>query len=74
MSISALTRQSHTGQKFSEKNFLLRGTALFRNIALIVHTQNFYLYVTVYLVRIWTYKNAMKKRLLFQVEAKTDTV
>ena len=38
---SALTRQSHTGQKFSEKNFLLRGTALFRNIALIVHTQNF---------------------------------
>ena len=41
VSISALTRQSHTGQKFSEKNFLLRGTALFQNIALIVHTQNF---------------------------------
>ena len=29
VSISALTRQSHTGQKFSEKNFLQRGTALF---------------------------------------------
>ena len=40
VSISALTRQSHTGQKFSEKKFLL-GTALFRNIAVIVHTQNF---------------------------------
>ena len=42
MSISALTRQSHTGQKFSEKTFLWRDTALFRNIALIVHTQNFW--------------------------------
>ena len=28
-SISALTRQSHTGQKFSKKIFLERGTALF---------------------------------------------
>ena len=29
MSISALTKLSHTGQKLSEKNFLQRGTALF---------------------------------------------
>ena len=28
-SISALTRQSHTGQEFSEKMFLQKGTALF---------------------------------------------
>ena len=60
-SISALTRRSHTGQKFSEKSFLWRSTALFWNIALVVHTQNFYLYTTVYLVRIWTYKNADEK-------------
>ena len=52
--------------KVFRKIFLLRGTALFRNIAHIVHTQNFeqnfYLYnITVYLVRIWTYKNADAK-------------
>ena len=65
MSISALTRLSHTGQKFSETNVLLMGTALFEiSLSLFMHKifeQNFHLFVTVYLVRIWTYKNADEK-------------
>ena len=40
MSISVLTRLSHTGQVFRKK-FLQIGTALFLNIAINVHTQNF---------------------------------
>ena len=65
VSISALTRQSHTGQKFSEKNFC-KGVQLYFEISLLsfihkIFEQNFYLYITVYLVRIWTYKNADEK-------------
>ena len=55
--------------------FLLRGTALFRNIALIVmhkiFEQNFYRYVTDYLVQTWTYKNADEKAHIFCGEVKT---
>ena len=66
MSISALTRQSHTGQNFSEKNFLLEGVQLYFEISLLSFThkifeQKFYLYITVYLEQIWTYKNADEK-------------
>ena len=44
MSVSILTRMSQTGQKFSEKKKkLLRGTTLYSNIALIVHTQFFFM-------------------------------
>ena len=42
MSISALTKLLHTGQKLFEKIFLQNGTALFWNIAFIVHAQNFW--------------------------------
>ena len=48
LAISLLARPSHTGQKFFKKNFLQRATALFLNIAPIVHTQNFDQYMTVY--------------------------
>ena len=65
VSISALTRQSHTGQKFSEKIFC-KGVQLYFEISLLslihkIFEQNFYLYITVYLVRIWTYQNADEK-------------
>ena len=65
MSISALTRQSHTAQKFSENNFC-KGVQHYFEISLLsfihkIFEQNFYLYMTVYLVRIRTYKNADKK-------------
>ena len=54
-----------TGQKFSEKKFLQRGTSLYWNIALIfihkIFDQNFHQYITVYLLRICTYKNADEK-------------
>ena len=43
--ISALTRQSHTGQKFS-KNIFYEGVQLYFEILLF--EQNFYLYVAVY--------------------------
>ena len=69
VSISALTRQSHTGQKFSEKNFF-KGVQLYFEISLLsfiqkIFEQNLYLYITVYLVRIWTYKNAEWKSAYF---------
>ena len=62
MSISALTKQSHTGQKLSKKNFC-KGVQPYFKISLssFIHKifeQNFNQYVTVYLVGIWTYKNA----------------
>ena len=65
VSISALTRQSHTGQKFSEKIFC-KGVQLYFEISLFsfihkIFEQNFYLYITVYLVRIWTYKKGDEK-------------
>ena len=60
--------------KVFRKNFFVRGTALFRNIALIVHTQNFrpkfFLYITVYLVRIWIHKNADEKAHTFSRRSK----
>ena len=73
-SISALTRQPHTGQKFSEKNFF-KGVQLYFEISLLsfihkIFEQNFYLYITVYLVRIWTYKNADEKAHTFSRRSK----
>ena len=56
--------------KVFQKKFFVKGTALFWNIALIVHTQNFCLYTTVYLVRIRTYKNADEKAHTFSKRSK----
>ena len=62
MFISALTRLSHTGQKFSESIF---GEGVQLCFEISFFEQNFYLYVKVYLVRIWTYKNAEEKARTF---------
>ena len=72
MFISALTRLPHTGQKFSTNIFLWRATAQLR-FEISLFEQNFYQYVTIYLVWKRTYKNVDEKRILFQ-EAKTNTV
>ena len=71
LTVHIRTKLSHTGQKFSEKNFA-KGYVqlLFYNITLIVHEQNFYQYATVYLVRIWTYKNAGEKAHTFSQRSK----
>ena len=74
MSISALTRQSHTGQNFSEKIFC-KGVLLYFEISFLsfihkIFEQNFYLYITVYLVRIWTNKNADEKAHAFSRRSK----
>ena len=66
MSISALTRQSYTGQKFSKKIFFVKGCSSILNYRYYrsytnIFEQTFYLYITVYLVRIRTYKNADEK-------------
>ena len=56
-----------------------KGVHLYFEISLLsfihkIFELNFYLYTTVYLVRIWIYKNADKKAhtVLFQEEAKTQ--
>ena len=54
----------------SKKSFWPWGTALFWNIALIAYTQNFYQYIAVYLVLIWTYKNADEKAQTFSRRSK----
>ena len=75
MSISALTRQSHTGKSFPKK-FFCKGVLLYFEISLLsfIHKnfeQNFYLYIiTVYLVRIWTNKNADEKAHTFSRRSK----
>ena len=74
VSISALTRQSHTGQKLSEKIFC-KGVRRYFEISLLsfihkIFEQNFYLNITVYLVRIWTYKNADEKAHTFSRRSK----
>ena len=74
VSISALTRQSHTGQKFFEK-FFCKEVQLYFEISLVsfirkIFEQNFYLYITAYLVRIWTYKNADEKAHAFSRRSK----
>ena len=75
MSISTLAKLSHTGQKLSEKILLQRVHLYFKNIDLIIHPQNFWtkllsICVTVYLVRIWTYKNADEKAHTFSRRSK----
>ena len=74
MFISALTRQLHTGQKFSEK-FFCKGVQLCFEISLLsfihkIFEQNFYLYITVYLVQMLTYKNADEKARTFSRRSK----
>ena len=73
MSISALTRLSHAGQRFSEKKFC-EGLQLYSPIIKYrcrhSYTIIFYHYLAVYLVRIWTYKNSDEKRILYCGEAK----
>ena len=66
MSIPALTRQSYTGQKFSKKIFFVKGCSSILNYRYYrsytkIFEQTFYQYITVYLVRIRTYKNAYEK-------------
>ena len=66
---------SQSGQKFSEKTFWKAvRTALFEiSLLSFIHKlfeQNFYLYVTIHLVRIWTYKNANEKAYTFSRRSK----
>ena len=63
--MSALTKLSNTGQKLSEK-FFCKEVQPYFEISLLsfihkIFEQNLYQYVTVYLVRIWTYKNVDEK-------------
>ena len=82
MPISALTRLSHTGQKFSEKNFCKGVQQSYFELSLLslihkIFEQNVYHYVTVYLGQILTLKNVDKTANTFCGEAKrkkTDTV
>ena len=72
--MSALIRQSRTELKFSEKIFC-KEVQLYFEISLLsfihkIFEQNFYLYTTVYLVRIWTYKNADEKAHTFSRRSK----
>ena len=57
---------SHILDKSFPKKFFCKGVQLYFEISLLsfihkIFEQNFYLYITVYLVRIWTYKNADEK-------------
>ena len=66
MFISALTRQSRSEQKFSEKIFsdgLQMGCLEISLTSFIykIFKHNFYLYVTVYLVWKWAYENVDEK-------------
>ena len=62
MSISALSRLSHTRPKYFEQKKNCKGVQPYFEISLLlVHTQNFYQHITFYLVRIWTNKNVDEK-------------
>ena len=57
---------SYILDKSFPKKLFCKGVQLYFEISLLSFThkifeQNFYLYITVYLVRIWTYKNADEK-------------
>ena len=57
------------------KKFFCKGVQFYFEISLLSFThkifeQNFYLYITVYLVRIWTYKNADEKAHTFSRRSK----
>ena len=61
-------------KNFPKKNFC-EGVLLYFEISLLsfihkIFEQNFYLYTTVYLVRIWTYKNADEKAHTFLSRSK----
>ena len=63
ISIFALTRLSYVGQKLFKNIFLSWDKALSRNMSFWAKFLS--LYTTKYLVRIWTYKNAEEKCILF---------
>ena len=61
--------------KVVRKNFFCKGVRRYFEISLLsfvhkIFEQNFYLYITVYLVRIWTYKNADEKAHTFSRRSK----
>ena len=66
---------SHILDKSFPKKFFCKGVQLYFEISLLsfihkIFEQNFYLYITVYLVRIWTYKNADEKAHTFSRRSK----
>ena len=65
----ALAIVSHSEQKFSEKSFYKGVVPCFQiSLSWLIHKifeQNFYRNIAVYLVRMWTYKNADEKALTF---------
>ena len=73
-SLSALTRLSHTGQKFSKKVFVKEYSPIvkYRTHRSCTNflNKNFHQYVTVYLVRISIYKTADKKMHAFSRRSK----
>ena len=65
----------HILDKSFPKKFICKGVQLYFEISLFsfIHKtfeQNFYLYVTVYLVRIWPYKNVDEKEPTFSRRSK----
>ena len=74
ISISVLTRLSHSDKSFPKKIFYKK-VSLYFEISLLsfihkIFEQNFYPCVTVYLVQIWTYKNADEKAHTFSRRSK----
>ena len=66
---------SHILDKSFPKKFFCKGVQLYFEISLLsfihkIFKQNFYLYTTVYLVGIWTYKNADEKAHTFSSRSK----
>ena len=61
--------------KVFRKKFFCQGVQLYFEISLLsfihkIFEQNFYLYITVYLVRIWTYKMRIKSAYFFKEKQK----
>ena len=66
---------SHILDKSFPKKIFCKGVQLYFEISLLsfihkIFEQNFYLYIKVYLVRIWTYKNADEKAHTFSRRSK----
>ena len=72
-SISALIRLSNIEQKFFEKNFVEVQPFFEISLSSLTKFLNFYQYVTVFLVRIWTYKNADEKTHIFSRKKRKKT-
>ena len=66
---------SHILDKSFPKKIFCKGVQLYFEISLVsfihkVFEQNFYVYISVYLVQIWTYKNADEKAHTFLMRSK----